>query len=89
MGYAEIKILYDWMSNPESSFNKAPEDELATYPGQIQSQAQPLPLVDASVLLSNPEHTISSYCAAVGMPFDPSMLVCSLMATVFCAANKH
>lgn len=73
-GFSEQKILYDWISNPESSFNKAPEDESRTWPGQVQSQPHPLPLIDASVLLADPDRTLSEYCSALGIPFNASML---------------
>jgi hypothetical protein len=73
-GYAELQILYDWISNPESTFNKAKEDESQNWPGQVQAQANPLPLVDASVLLAEPDKVLSEYCSALGIPFDPSML---------------
>ncbi|PWN48551.1 hypothetical protein IE53DRAFT_294926, partial [Violaceomyces palustris] len=77
-GYAELKLLYQWISNPESTFNKpfsgSKEGGDQDYPGEVQDQPQPPPLVDASVLLSHPHHTISSYCKAVGIPFYPGML---------------
>lgn len=74
-GFAELKILYDWMANPESSFHKAGEsDGSHTWPGQVQSQPMPPPLIDASVLLADPNHVLSEYCAALGVPFDSSML---------------
>lgn len=73
-GYLELQMLYDWMANPQSSFHKADEDSSSTFPGQIQSQVQPPPLVDASVLLADPDHVLSEYCAALGIPFDQAML---------------
>jgi hypothetical protein len=55
--------------------HKAPESDSSTnWPGQIQSQVQPPPLIDASVLLGNPDYVLKEYCSALGIPFDNSML---------------
>lgn len=67
-GYKELKILYDWFSNPESSFNRESGDEYAV------QQPQPPPLLDASTLLAHPKHSIKQYCSAVGIPFSEEML---------------
>jgi hypothetical protein len=74
-GFAELKLLYDWIANPKSTFHTAPEDDVSnSWPGQIQAQPQPPPLIDASVLLANPDHVLSEYCSALGIPFDEAML---------------
>ncbi|EPQ28591.1 uncharacterized protein PFL1_03894 [Pseudozyma flocculosa PF-1] len=75
-GYAELRILYDWLANPKSTFNTysaSPDDE-SSRPGTLQHQPLPPPLIDAKVLLAHPEHTVSQYCHAVGIPFDRQML---------------
>ena len=36
--------------------------------------SQPAPIIDADDLLEDPEGVMSAYCAAVGLPFDVSML---------------
>lgn len=73
-GYAELRIFYQWLANPESTFHTAPVDTEQDLPGVPQQQPQPPPLVDAAVLLADPERTISAYCDAVGVPFDKGML---------------
>lgn len=40
----------------------------------MQAQPLPPPLVDASDLLSDPPQVIQKFCAAIGVPFDESML---------------
>ncbi|KAJ9478110.1 hypothetical protein PHBOTO_001695 [Pseudozyma hubeiensis] len=67
-GYVELKILYDWISNPNSTFNTEKGDEHAV------EQPQPPPLLDATTLLAHPDHAIKSYCEAMGIPFSPEML---------------
>lgn len=73
-GFEELRILYKWISNPNSTFNKAPAEESAKFAGAVQSQPQPPPLVDASVLLAHPTETIKHLCDSTGVPFDPAML---------------
>ncbi|PWZ00466.1 hypothetical protein BCV70DRAFT_95979 [Testicularia cyperi] len=67
-GYVELKILYDWIANPESTFNTEKGDEYEV------EQPQPPPLLDASTLLNYPGHAIKSYCEAVGIQFSQDML---------------
>lgn len=73
VGYVELKILYDWLSNPQSSFHTDPDDErYAAWPIQpIQSRP---PVVDADMLLDHPGYVVSEYCEAIGVPFDAQML---------------
>lgn len=73
-GFEELRLLYKWISNPNSTFNKAPEETSAKFSGAIQTQPQPPPLVDASVLLAHPTETIKHLCDSTGVPFAPSML---------------
>ncbi|KAI3625767.1 hypothetical protein CBS9595_001128 [Malassezia furfur] len=73
-GYKELKLLYDWIADPSSTFHQpADADErYASFP--VQEQAMPPPLVSASVLLENPGAVLEQYCGALGVPFDESML---------------
>ncbi|CAO1613535.1 unnamed protein product [Parajaminaea phylloscopi] len=74
-GFEEVRILYKWISNPESTFNKGGEDGAGeSWPGKVQSQPQPPPLIDASVLLASPVETIKHLCEQTGIPFEDSML---------------
>jgi len=66
-GYLELRLLYDWIANPSSSFNLYSNKS-------TQNQPQPPPLIDTSTLLANPEHSLSEYCKEVGIPFYPEML---------------
>ena len=72
-GYAELKLLYDWIADPTSTFHTPTDDKrYAAY--AVQKQAMPPPLVDASTLLENPGATLEQYCKALGVPFTESML---------------
>ncbi|PWN31505.1 uncharacterized protein FA14DRAFT_166128 [Meira miltonrushii] len=74
-GYVELKLLYDWMANPKSTFHTAEEtNDAHLIPGQVQAQPMPPPLVDASDLLARPDDVVARYCAAIGVPFDDGML---------------
>ncbi|CEH17143.1 Branched chain aminotransferase BCAT1, pyridoxal phosphate enzymes type IV superfamily [Ceraceosorus bombacis] len=74
-GYAEIRILYQWMSNPESSWHKAPiSTDDAKYPGRPVEQPAAPPLIDSATLLADPEKTLAHWCKALGVPFEPTML---------------
>jgi len=74
-GYVELKLLYDWMANPKSTFHTAKEaNDAHLIPGQVQAQPMPPPLVDASDLLARPDDVVARYCAAIGVPFDDGML---------------
>jgi hypothetical protein len=68
-------MLYDWISNPKSTFHTAPEaNDAYTLPGIVQAQPMPPPLVDASDLLADPNKIVKQYCESLGVPFDQSML---------------
>lgn len=73
-GFEEVRILYKWISNPKSSFNISDPTDAASWPGQMQVQPQPPPLVDASILLASPVETIKHLCDKTGIPFEESML---------------
>lgn len=72
-GFEEVRILYKWLSNPKSSFN-AGADSSESWIGDVQSQPQPPPLIDASVLLASPYKTIKHLCDQTGIPFEDAML---------------
>ena len=73
MGYVELKILYDWLTDPQSTFRTDPDDEqYAAWP--IQPVPLRLPLVDADTLLDNPGYVVNEYCKAIDVPFDKDML---------------
>lgn len=74
-GYVEQRLLYDWLSDPNSTFHNPDEPDdpsLAAWP--VQSQPPSPPVVDARVLLGNPGRTLQTFCDTLGVPFDPHML---------------
>ncbi|KZT38264.1 hypothetical protein SISSUDRAFT_1033490 [Sistotremastrum suecicum HHB10207 ss-3] len=71
--YLEQRILYNFLTDPESEFNTAPWDNEGGKEQFIQ-QPQPVPLIDASDLLEDPHKVLSQFCNAVGIPFNPLML---------------
>lgn len=73
-GFEELRILYKWISNPNSSFHKDTAASSDSFPGAQQTQPLPPPLIDASVLLAHPNETIKHLCDSTGVPFDPNML---------------
>ena len=63
-GFEELRLLYKWISNPQSTFNTDTSgDGEASLPGRPQNQSLPPPLIDASVLLANPSATIEHITA--------------------------
>lgn len=72
-GIVELRMLYDWLSNPASTFHTAPDDgKWAEWP--VVDAALPPPIVDASLLLAHPGYVMSQYCEALQVPFSPNML---------------
>lgn len=63
-GYKEQAILYAYLTNPESEYNR----------GSPQAARTEYPLIDAAVLLKQPDVTVRNYCGSVGIPFEDSML---------------
>ncbi|PKI83221.1 hypothetical protein MVES1_003082 [Malassezia vespertilionis] len=74
MGYTELKLLYDWIADPSSAFHRDEQDEEKYKAWPVQTQPMPPPLVDAAVLVAEPEATVKHYCAQSGIPFEEEML---------------
>lgn len=79
-GFEELRLLYKWISNPDSTFHKGESaggslnGSSTSYPGSVQSQPLPPPLIDAAVLIANPTASIKHLCDSTGIPFETSML---------------
>ncbi|KAI9838104.1 MAG: hypothetical protein M1819_006260 [Sarea resinae] len=86
-GYDELRRVFDYLRSigqvgPEVAGRQQQlEESKAVTNGDTagnhagtNEQAIPITVVDADRLLDNPEGTIRAYCAAVGLPFSPSML---------------
>lgn len=64
-GYKELAILYAYLTNPESEYNRSSSSPADTIK---------YPLIDAAELLKNPDVVVRDYCQAVGIPFEDNML---------------
>ncbi|KZS95743.1 hypothetical protein SISNIDRAFT_438297 [Sistotremastrum niveocremeum HHB9708] len=71
--YPELRLFYNFISDPRSEFNTAPR-EADAQAAHSCPQPYPPPLIDAADLLENPSAILKKYCAAVGLPWDPAIL---------------
>lgn len=73
-GYQELKLLYDWIADPTSTFHQPAKAEPAYAHIPAQRQVMPPPLIDAHTLLENPGVAVHQFCDAVQVPFTETML---------------